>query len=134
MSDPTSSSISPDAAPVERDLSGEKNTLLILYVMHGLSPFTLWILAIVAMIVGLLKRGDVTGTWLDSHYDWLSRTFWFGLLWGALAWLTFWVLGLLTLGIGMIVLWILPLSVLIWYLYRVIYGAIKLSENRHIGR
>ncbi len=117
----------------ERDLSSEKNTLHILYVLHGLAPFTLWTLAIVAMVVGAIKRDDVRGTWLDTHYSWLSRTFWFGLLWWLVAWGVFWVLGLLTLGIGMIVLWIFPLGVFVWYLYRVVFGWLRLNDNKSIG-
>ncbi len=117
----------------ERDLSSEKNTLHILYMLHGLAPFTLWTLAIVAMVVGAIKRDDVRGTWLDTHYSWLSRTFWFGLLWWLVAWCVFWVLGLLTLGIGMIVLWIFPLGVFVWYLYRVVFGWLRLNDNKSIG-
>jgi uncharacterized membrane protein len=116
-----------------RDLSSEKNTAIFLYVMHGLAPFTFWSLGVVAMIVGLVKRNDVTGTWIDSHYGWLSRTFWFGLLWAAIAWGLFWILGLATLGFGMIFLWVLPVAVIIWYLYRVVIGIMRLGENRPIG-
>ena len=117
----------------DRDLSSEKTTLLWLYVLHGLAPFTFWTLAIVAMIIGAAKHDDVRGTYLDTHYGWLSRTFWFGILWAVIAWGVFWIFGLLTLGIGMVVLWVLPVAVLIWYLYRVVYGWLKLSNGKSIG-
>ena len=117
----------------ERDLSSEKNTLQLLYLMHGIAPFTMYILAIVAMVVGAIKHDDVRGTWLDTHYQWLSRTFWFGLLWWIVAWAIFWVLGLLTLGFGMFVLWIFPAGVFCWYLYRCVIGWIKLNDNKTIG-
>ncbi len=135
-SNPYSSAAAAGAIPppiAERDLSSEKNTLHILYVLHGLAPFTLWTLAIVAMVIGAIKRDDVRGTWLDTHYSWLSRTFWFGLLWWLVAWGVFWVLGLLTLGIGMIVLWIFPLGVFVWYLYRVVFGWLRLNDNKTVG-
>jgi uncharacterized membrane protein len=119
--------------PIERDLSSDKNTTMILYVLHGIAPFTLFILAIVAMIIGAVNRDNVRGTWLDTHYAWLSGTFWFGLLWWIVAWIVFWVLGALTLGIGWIFLWIFPFGVFVWYLYRVIIGVIRLGENRTIG-
>ena len=32
--------------------------------------------AVVGVIMAYVKRGDVTGTFLDSHYGWLIRTFW----------------------------------------------------------
>ena len=31
-----------------------------------------------------IKRGDVEGTALESHYAWLISTFWWSLLWGSL--------------------------------------------------
>lgn len=115
-----------------RDVSGSITIAHVMYALHGLAPFTFWTLAVVAMIIGLVKRSDVAGTWLDSHYAYMSRTFWWGILWAVLAWGAFWVLGILTLGIGMAVLWVLPLAVLIWYLYRVIKGWIKLTKQQPV--
>ncbi len=37
--------------------------------------------SIIAVILNYVKRGDVRGTWLESHFRWQIRTFWFGLLW-----------------------------------------------------
>jgi uncharacterized membrane protein len=122
------------AGPVgERDVSGQMTITHVLYALHALAPFTMWLLAIVAMIIGMVKRDDVRGTWLDSHYAYLSRTFWWGILWAIVAWTVFWVLGLLTLGVGMLVLWILPVGVLIWYLYRVINGWLKLNDLKPVA-
>ncbi len=129
----SSAPVNPVPANTERDLSSAKSTLQILYIMHGIAPFTLWTLAVVAMVIGAIQRDDARGTWLDTHYSWLARTFWYGLLWWVVAWGVFWVLGLLTLGIGMIVLWVFPVTVFIWYLYRVIYGWIKLNDNLTIS-
>ena len=84
----------------ERDVSGQMTITHVLYALHALAPFTMWLLAIVAMIIGIIRRDDVRGTWLDSHYSYLSRTFWWGILWAIVAWTVFWVLGLLTLGVG----------------------------------
>ncbi len=118
---------------IEKDVSSSITVTHVMYGLHALAPFTMWTLAIVAMIVGLVKRDDVRGTWLDSHYDYLSRTFWWGILWAVLAWGAFWVLGILTLGIGMAVLWILPVAVLVWYLYRVIKGWLRLNEKKPVA-
>jgi uncharacterized membrane protein len=116
----------------EKDVSSSMTVTHIMYALHALAPFTMWTLAIIAMIIGLVKRDDVRGTWLDSHYEYMSRTFWWGILWAVLAWATFWILGFLTLGIGMAVLWVLPLIVLVWYLYRVIKGWMRLNEKRAV--
>lgn len=116
----------------ERDVSGAITITHVMYGLHALAPFTFWTLAVVAMIIGLVKRNDVSGTWLDSHYAYMSRTFWWGILWAILAWAVFWILGLLTLGLGMAILWVLPVAVLIWYLYRVIKGWIRLTNNKSV--
>ena len=115
-----------------RDVSSSLTITHVVYALHGLAPFTFWTLAVVAMIIGVVKKNDVTDSWLHSHYQYLSGTFWWGILWAALAWGAYWVLGLLTLGLGWIILWVLPLIVLIWYLYRVIKGWLKLSEKKPI--
>lgn len=117
----------------ERDVSGSLTITHVMYGMHALAPFTLWTFAILAMIIGLVKRDDVRGTWLDSHFSYLASTFWWGLLWAIVAWSIFWVLGLLTLGIGMLVLWILPVAVLVWYLYRVIRGWLSLNDHKPVA-
>jgi uncharacterized membrane protein len=119
--------------PVERDLSSQINIANVMYALHALAPFTFWTLAVAAMLVGLVTRDDARGTWVDSHHAWMSRTFWWGILWAALAWGTFWILGLLTLGLGMIVLWVLPVAVLIWYLYRVVRGWLRLNDRQPIN-
>jgi uncharacterized membrane protein len=100
----------------------------ILYVLHALAPFTAWLLAIVAIIMGAVSRDKVRGTWLDTHYSWLSRTFWWGLLWIVISWI---LTGILFLTIvGIILVWI-PWTVLfIWYLYRVIRGWLLLNDGK----
>ena len=37
--------------------------------------------SIIAVILNYIKRGEARGTWVDSHFRWQIRTFWFGLLW-----------------------------------------------------
>ena len=82
--------------------------------------------SIIAVILNYVKRGDVRGTWLESHFRWQIRTFWFGLLWVALC--VLFVVG--TLGIGILIAW-LPLAIVtIWFIYRIVRGWIRLREGR----
>src|ERR1700704_5820218 len=37
--------------------------------------------SIIAVILNYAKRSEVRGTWLDSHFGWQIRTFWFAVLW-----------------------------------------------------
>jgi uncharacterized membrane protein len=82
--------------------------------------------SIIAVILNYVKQSEARGTWLESHFRWQIRTFWFGLLWIALCWV--FVLG--TLGIGLLIVW-LPVGVLsVWFIYRIVKGWMALSENR----
>jgi uncharacterized membrane protein len=80
--------------------------------------------SIIAVIVNYVKRSDVRGTWLDSHFGWQLRTFWYAVLWAVVA-----VLLLFTL-IGIPFAWALAFAVGIWVLYRLIRGWIALAEAR----
>jgi uncharacterized membrane protein len=84
--------------------------------------------SIIAVILNYVKRSDVRGTWLESHFLWQIRTFWWGLLWVCLCW----AFVLLTLGLGVIVVW-LPLGVLtLWFIYRVARGWLALNDRRPV--
>lgn len=82
--------------------------------------------SIIAVILNYVKRGDVRGTWLESHFRWQIRTFWFGLLWVSLC-LLFVVM---TLGIGILIAW-LPIGLLgLWFIYRIVRGWMALNDRR----
>ena len=82
--------------------------------------------SIVAVILNYVKRSDVRGTWLESHFRWQIRTFWFGLLWVSLCVLFV----IFTLGIGILIVW-LPIAVVtIWFIYRIARGWAALNSNQ----
>src|SRR6187200_1383332 len=79
--------------------------------------------SIIAVILNYLKRSEARGTWLESHFRWQIRTFWFGLLWVCLCML--FIVG--TLGIGILIAW-LPLGfITIWFIYRIARGWLALN-------
>jgi uncharacterized membrane protein len=82
--------------------------------------------SIIAVILNYVKRSEVRGTWLESHFRWQIRTFWYGLLWVSLC-VAFVVL---TFGIGIIIAW-LPLAVVgLWFVYRIARGWLALRDGR----
>ena len=113
-----------------------------MYALHALSAlmgvysaatvvgqFVFGIPSIIAVIMNYLKRGDVRGTWLDSHFGWQLRTFWYALLWFVLIGLFSAPLVLL-LGLG-IVTWIIGAFVVgIWIVYRVARGWLRLRDGQ----
>lgn len=76
--------------------------------------------SLVAVFLNYLKRGDVSGTWLESHFRWQIRTFWFTFLW-----LTIYGLLIITI-IGIPLAWILIAMLGLWVGYRVIRGWVAL--------
>lgn len=80
--------------------------------------------SIIAVIINYIKRGNVHGTFLDSHFGWQIRTFWYALLWMTIAAILF-----LTV-IGIIFAYIIAVGAGIWVSYRIIRGWIALSEFR----
>ena len=84
--------------------------------------------SIIAVVLNYIKRGDARGTWVESHFTWQIRTFWWGLLWVCLC-IAFIVM---TLGIGIIIAW-LPLGIVaLWFIYRVARGWIALNDRRPV--
>jgi uncharacterized membrane protein len=82
--------------------------------------------SIIAVVLNYVKRGEVRGSWLDTHFRWQIRTFWFGLLWVALCMLFI----VATLGIGILIAW-LPLAfVSVWFVYRIARGWWRLMDRR----
>ena len=82
--------------------------------------------SIIAVILNYVKRDEARGTWIESHFRWQIRTFWFGLLWVMLC--VFFVI--MTLGLGILIAWI-PLGfITIWFIYRIVRGWIALNARR----
>ena len=82
--------------------------------------------SIIAVILNYVKRGDVRGTWLESHFRWQIRTFWFGLLWVSIC-IAFVVL---TFGLGILVAWLPILLTGLWFIYRIVRGWMALGDRR----
>ena len=80
--------------------------------------------SIIAVILNYVKRSDVRGTFLESHFRWQIRTFWFALLWVVIAAMLF-----ITL-IGIPIAWVLWVLVGLWVLYRIVRGWLTLLGGR----
>ena len=84
--------------------------------------------SIIAVILNYVKRSEVRATWLDSHFAWQIRTFWFALLWLAIGGILF----ITVVGIPFaLALWFITG---IWVLYRIIRGWLALSSQTPLPR
>ena len=96
-----------------------KNLTTLIYALYAAS-FLIGITSIVAIVMNYIKKEDVAGTFLESHFRWQIRTFWFGMLWGVLGALTF------VLVIG----WFVLIANGIWIIYRIAKGWLRLNDNK----
>jgi uncharacterized membrane protein len=84
--------------------------------------------SIIAVILNYVKRGDARGTWLESHFTWQIRTFWYALLWAVLVAVVSIPLTIVVIGFG---LWALGMAVLgVWAIYRIARGWLRLKNHQ----
>ena len=96
-----------------------KTIAMIVYGLQAIAIFT-GLPMLVAVILNYIKLDDVRGTWVESHFRWQIRTFWFALLWTVVGLITAMIL------VGYLVLF----ANAIWVIYRVIKGALDLADNK----
>ncbi len=82
--------------------------------------------SILAVILNYARRSETRGTWLESHFSWQIRTFWFALLWVVIAVaLALTIIGFpLTIGI--------LIGLTLWVVYRIGRGWLALNERRTV--
>jgi uncharacterized membrane protein len=80
--------------------------------------------SLIGVLLNYIKRSDVRGTYLDSHFGWQIRTFWYALLWLLLGGLLF------VTVIGIPVALVLWLGTGLWVLYRIARGWLALSSGK----
>ena len=84
--------------------------------------------SIIAVIINYVERSDVRGTYLDSHFSWQIRTFWYALLWIVIVWILGLALAVFLIGF---VIWIVALSCSgSGCAIAVVYGWMRLSDGR----
>lgn len=96
-----------------------KTITTVIYALQAAS-FVVGVTLFVAIIFNYIKRDDVRGTWLESHFRWQIRTFWFGILWTGVGFITYLLL------IGYVILF----ANYIWMIYRVAKGWLNLAEGK----
>jgi len=116
-------------------------TTHIVYALHGLGlalgafgaasvlgSFLFGWPSIIAVIVNYMYRGDARGTWLESHFTWQIRTFWFAFAWAVLVALVSIPLTLIVVGIAT---WAAGMFLLgVWAICRIARGWLRLKDHR----
>ena len=113
------------------------NAAHLVYALHALSlvigittaativgAFVFGVPSIIAVVINYLKKEDARGTFLESHFRWQIRTFWFSLLWCIIAVILF----ITILGIPLAL--ILLFAAGIWAIYRIARGWRALRDRK----
>jgi uncharacterized membrane protein len=97
--------------------------------MPLVAPF-FGLLGIIGIVVLYVKRDEARGTWLESHFTWLIRTFWWSLLWAVLGAVLFLLLAIVLIGflVGPAIWFVAG----IWVIYRVIRGYLLFKDSKPI--
>lgn len=122
------------AVPVDESLIGYTHIMYALHAVSALTGATIvlgfisGVPSIIAVIMNYARAPAARGTFLESHFRWQLRTFWFAVLWSLIIVavslpLTIVLVGFGTLYIGFVVL-------MIWIIYRVARGWLALRDRR----
>ena len=106
----------------EADDKKGKELALLVYVLQAVG-FVIGLTWIVAVIINYVKRDDVRGTWIESHFAWQIRTFWIRL--------ADWIVGVITMWI--LIGWLILAAVTVWGIYRVVKGWLALNDGKPLG-
>jgi uncharacterized membrane protein len=109
----------------------------LVYALHSLSiligvttaativgAFVFGLPSIVAVIINYVKRPDARGTYVESHFRWQIRTFWFAVLWCVIGGALFVTLVGIPVALGVF------FAAGIWAIYRVVKGWLALRDRR----
>jgi uncharacterized membrane protein len=113
------------------------NVAHLVYALHTLSliigilsaativgAFVFGIPSIIAVVINYLRRAEASGTFVESHFRWQIRTFWFSLLWIVIAGVLF----ITILGIPFAMILIIAAG--LWAIYRIARGWLVLRDRR----
>jgi uncharacterized membrane protein len=109
----------------------------VVYALHALSlligiataatiigAFVFGVPSIIAVVINYLRRGETRGTFLESHFRWQIRTFWFALLWSLIAGFLF------ATFIGIPLAMMVFIAAGVWVIYRIARGWLALRDRK----
>lgn len=106
---------------IDAKTSNDRAIMHVLYGMHTVAWLSLGTLAVIAVVVNYIKRGDEHDPLYRAHHGYMIATFW---------WTVFW----LVITSPLYLLFLLPgmaahTIVGLWYLYRCIRGWLRFTNG-----
>jgi uncharacterized membrane protein len=131
----------PASAPTISPQRGLVEYTYLIYALHALTVlsafltmrvpvlrFAFCLPSLAAIIMNYLRRHEAQGTWLESHFTWQIRTFWYAWLWTVVTSIV--AIPLLLVGVNLWISLMVFVLIVLWVLYRVVRGALALREAR----
>jgi uncharacterized membrane protein len=119
---------------LEKSPEGYNALSWVLYVASGVVLASHWIDitgvslligGLIVLVIASIRKNDASGTQFQSHIANVSTVmFWYLIVAGVL-----WVLTVGTLGFGIIITWPLAVLMLLWCVYRLIKGVMRLNDG-----
>jgi len=120
MTDPQNTTPSPAPRETDKWLEPGPQNALVIYILYFLS-FVIGITGLIGLVIAYLNRGK-TGGFVETHYTWLIRTFWIGILYSVIAF----ILAFAFIG------FLLMIAVAVWAVIRLVKGVMALNKNEPI--
>lgn len=121
MNESSTNQIDTNQTDIDR-LHSLKKLATIVYLCQVLSFALAGLPLLVGVAINLMKRDEVRGTWLESHFDWQIKTVWMTLAGFALAGLTF------ELGVGLFIL----IATIMLLVFRIVVGWNALHSDQPV--
>ena len=126
----------PAGAYAAATAASDKTTVIVVYALYLAGFVTAGLTTLVGLVMTYVLRGEASEIG-RTHYVFLARTFWKGLLFSAVGWVLL-ILGLplsfILIGIPLILaaklVWVLAL---VWYGARCVLGLLAALDNRPYG-
>lgn len=109
----------PEVSSTEITEKNQKDLTQLVYILQAIS-LAVGLTAIAGLILNYLKRDEVKGTYLEAHFRWQIKTFWYALGGVILGWLLAIVL------VGFLIL----AATGLWYIYRIVKGWLALNDGK----
>lgn len=116
------SSIDSSETPQNPVLKPDTSSAKINYVLY-LVGIVIGLTALIGLIFAYVKKGEDNPEWLNSHYNFQIRTFWFGLV--------YLIVG--TVLYAVIIGWLIILFWLVWLIIRCVKGITALDAQKPIS-
>jgi len=121
MTDPQNSTPPPMPSQTDKWLEPGAQNALVIYILYLLGFVIGGIPTIVGLVMAYINRGKAGG-FVETHYTWLIRTFWIGLLYGFISF----ILAFVAIG------FLLMIAVAVWVIVRLVKGLMALNRNEPI--